>query len=773
MFTRHVASSGITRTVLPIVALLLFATVAFAESSGDYRSAADGAWSSAATWETFDGASWQPAVSAPTSASGVISLRSPFIVNIALPVTIDETIVESGAVLQIGAGIPLTVANGAGADLTVDGTLENLGSVSSSGATVVFSATGQYTHKYTTSAGAIPTATWAPASRCVFAGYTSNTTPPSNIGQAFGTVRWECPSQSAAINLGGGLTSIAGNLEIASTGTGSLRLQAGGTFTTNIAGDLQVNGGTLVVTSTNGSPVVQVNGQLKQDAGVIDLQMSGTGSSAELRVRGDVTLSGGQFIRSGSSTPKLVLNGSATQLYTSAAPLGSGVWVDITGADVRLGSNLALATLTTLTVTGTLDGTTYAIIGHTFTIGNGGTCRLGAGGLAQLSAGSLNVQAGGLLDVGAASVSMQSSISASISVAGRLRMTSGSISVATPTGANSLSVSNGGTVELGSGTITLGAGSANVYSGGALRCGTGVLTATGAASFSIFGGGTLATASPDGIAATGATGSIRTPTRSFATNARYLYDGAGAQATGTGLPATVRTLRVTGGGAVTLTASAVADSGVAVTDGALYFDGRTLRSSTALVVGATGLLQNTSTGTLTLGGGLVNGGTVNLDGSGVSCGDADAVLIRSATPGVAQAWSGSGTFTLVDVDVADQSGTVNVASGTDSGNNAGWSFTGCSTDVAGDAPFSCLFGPVTPNPVQRTATLSFALPRGGDVRLELFDVAGRRVRSLQSGMLEAGSHVRTLDTNGLSSGVYLARLTTPWNTQVRRVVVVR
>jgi len=767
-------SAGLARHTFAFAAIVLAAAASHAQSAGDYRSAATGPWSSASTWETFDGSNWIAASQAPAATDGAIAVRSPHVVSVTVPVTLDQATVEAGAALQVSAGIPVTVSNGAGTDLTIDGTLSNLGTISSAGATVAFSATGIYVHQYAVSAGAIPVASWDPSSRCTISGYTSNTTPPPNLTQNLGTVRWDCPGQTSAINLGGALTSMAGNLEVGSTGSGSLRLQGGGTFTINVASDLVVETGTLVLTSTNGSPVLQVGGDLKQSGGTIDLQLSGTGSSAELRVKGNVTLSAGSFVRGGASTPKLVMNGNTLQTYSSASPLGSGVFVDIaSGASVQLATNLALASLTTLTVSGTLDGTANAILGHSLTVTNGGHCTLGTGGFTQLSAGTVAAQAGGILDVGAANIAMQSSISAAINVVGRLNITTGSISVATPAGTNPLNVSNGGILELGSGTITLGSGSATVFSGGTIRCGTGVLTAAGSASFSLLGGATLSTESADGIASSGLTGSIRTPSRSFATNARYLYNGAGPQFTGTGLPATVRALRVTGGGTVTLSANAAADSGVAVTSGTLVFDGRTLRSSTQLTVGATGRLQNTSTGTLTLGGGVANAGTVALDGDGVGCGGGDLILIRAVTPGLAQAWSGAGTFELTDVDAADQSGTVGVASGTNAGNTTGWIFGGCPTDVAGGAVASLALAPVTPNPVRQLAFLSFSLPRTGNVRLEVFDVAGHRVRALKFGTLRAGTHSQTLDTRGLSRGVYMARLSTPWGTLVRQLVVVR
>src|SRR5439155_11008079 len=57
-----------------------------------------------------------------------------------------------------------------------------------------------------------------------------------------------------------------------------------------------------------------------------------------------------------------------------------------------------------------------------------------------------------------------------------------------------------------------------------------------------------------------------------------------------------------------------------------------------------------------------------------------------------------------------------------------------------------------PNPFRSLATLDFGLPRAAIVRLEIYDVQGKRIATLQNGMLPAGHHVRSWDgatTSGL------------------------
>lgn len=84
---------------------------------------------------------------------------------------------------------------------------------------------------------------------------------------------------------------------------------------------------------------------------------------------------------------------------------------------------------------------------------------------------------------------------------------------------------------------------------------------------------------------------------------------------------------------------------------------------------------------------------------------------------------------------------------------------------------------ITPNPFNPEAVVSFAISRSGPLRADLFDVHGRRVRSVIDGVLPAGPHVVTLGTreggSGLASGVYFFRLISPDGIMTRRVVVAK
>ena len=93
--------------------------------------------------------------------------------------------------------------------------------------------------------------------------------------------------------------------------------------------------------------------------------------------------------------------------------------------------------------------------------------------------------------------------------------------------------------------------SLNVAPGGVLASNCHRVTGNG--SFTLNAGAELRICDAAGIAATGATGSIRsTGTRTFDTDASYTYNGTVAQTSGNGLPATVRELTVANASGLTL-----------------------------------------------------------------------------------------------------------------------------------------------------------------------------------------------------------------------------
>ena len=88
--------------------------------------------------------------------------------------------------------------------------------------------------------------------------------------------------------------------------------------------------------------------------------------------------------------------------------------------------------------------------------------------------------------------------------------------------------------------------------------------------------------------------------------------------------------------------------------------------------------------------------------------------------------------------------------------------------------------PPYPNPFNPTTTLTFTLPVAGMVKIEVFDINGRTVGARHAVPLHnagqwypLGTHSVLFDGSGLSSGVYLARLSAGDFTQTQKLVLLK
>lgn len=89
--------------------------------------------------------------------------------------------------------------------------------------------------------------------------------------------------------------------------------------------------------------------------------------------------------------------------------------------------------------------------------------------------------------------------------------------------------------------------------------------------------------------------------------------------------------------------------------------------------------------------------------------------------------------------------------GLDAGNRA--------TDNGVDTPTAFALNGNMPNPFSARTALSFDLPEAAEVSVEVYDVMGRRVVSIDKGAMTAGADQRVeIDGTGLASGVYVYRV---------------
>ena len=103
---------------------------------------------------------------------------------------------------------------------------------------------------------------------------------------------------------------------------------------------------------------------------------------------------------------------------------------------------------------------------------------------------------------------------------------------------------------------------------------------------------------------------------------------------------------------------------------------------------------------------------------------------------------------------------------------------GVGIEDEGEQVYAYSLNPITPSPAMSSATISFSLAEAGTARIDVFDLAGRLVTTLDAHDLGAGSHSLVWDlTSGsgtrVPSGLYHVRLTSGSFSSAASVMVIR
>ena len=137
---------------------------------------------------------------------------------------------------------------------------------------------------------------------------------------------------------------------------------------------------------------------------------------------------------------------------------------------------------------------------------------------------------------------------------------------------------------------------------------------------------------------------------------------------------------------------------------------------------------------------------------------------------------------LIDAPIAissfgvDQAGELYICSYVEAQTSAIYRFAGNPQTSAGEVqplPAEFSLGQNFPNPFNPSTTIDFTLPVSARVRLEIFDLLGRKTASLVDGERPAGHSRVTWDARGAASGVYFCRLTWPGGTLTRNLMLAR
>jgi chitinase len=89
------------------------------------------------------------------------------------------------------------------------------------------------------------------------------------------------------------------------------------------------------------------------------------------------------------------------------------------------------------------------------------------------------------------------------------------------------------------------------------------------------------------------------------------------------------------------------------------------------------------------------------------------------------------------------------------------------------APASFTLLTAYPNPFNAETHLAFILQKSEPVRIEVFNLAGEKIRTLADGRLSSGGHTVTFDGRDLPSGIYMVKLTTPSFSKSARMALVK
>ena len=408
---------------------------------------------------------------------------------------------------------------------------------------------GTYRHNH--SGLTLPTATWSTGSNCEYI-YAGTGGSLLGLGQSFSNLTINA-GLTGSLQCSSTLTTVNGNLTISNTGTGEFRLATSGTYTLNIGGNLNLNGGILNTNSSSATVAININvaGNMNINGGVLATASTAT-PARSINITGSLNIT--------NANSSIAANGGAGTNWT----VGNGM--TISAGTFSLGSSSSH--VTNLSVTGNISLSGKGALSNTSSGSDTVTC---TGNFTMIDSALYQMQnsstttKGYVLNVGGnfSATSGCTVTGGSNSSGGTVNFTGGTASV-TYTNAGTLTASKpiqwvvaaGKTVLLNNDLVTTNGSSVNggVTVNGTLDCSTNKVSGSG--NFALGASGKLIIGDAVGITALGtATGSVQTTlSRTFPTTANYEYKGSVAQVTGTGLPARVNNLTINNSAGVSLTA---------------------------------------------------------------------------------------------------------------------------------------------------------------------------------------------------------------------------
>jgi endo-1,4-beta-xylanase len=314
---------------------------------GGYRSHQSGNWNDVNVWERYNDTAWlYPAETLPSLGAPFITVQKGHTVTVTASDSADQVVVSAGAELFINPDVTFRVKNGEGADLTSYGTILNLGTIAQEDSATLKTMSGS-SYNHDQDGGTIPAIQWGYGSTIKFDSL--KTAAPSNANQNFHHVFWNCPAQSADLDLGWDGNTIGGNITIRNTGTARWQLcapAAGHSATITILGNIVLSGGQFSANGTdnaNTSITINHSGNITVTGGNFSISQgsqSGTGTTVWNFMGDSFRMSNTTAQNSNPSGAKFIFAKAGTQTLV----LGSGNTIDALPIEVSSGSTLDLGT---------------------------------------------------------------------------------------------------------------------------------------------------------------------------------------------------------------------------------------------------------------------------------------------------------------------------------------------------------------------------------------------------------------------------------------------
>jgi hypothetical protein len=89
------------------------------------------------------------------------------------------------------------------------------------------------------------------------------------------------------------------------------------------------------------------------------------------------------------------------------------------------------------------------------------------------------------------------------------------------------------------------------------------------------------------------------------------------------------------------------------------------------------------------------------------------------------------------------------------------------------APTAFFLSPNYPNPFNSSTLIEYGLPEPGSVKVDIFDILGRKVQTLVDGTQPAGYHQVTWKADKVPSGLYFYRIQAGEKTQTRKCLLMK